>query len=135
VKAGLGNALINHPVHGKVLSRMYFGPRPPLALVGALNEMHASQAPETIVEASKALERYEIHHLLETIAVPTLVVGSDKDGILPPSYSRRIADSIPGARLEIFEGIGHMTHWEAPEAFVEMVLEFAAGVTAASDAV
>jgi pimeloyl-ACP methyl ester carboxylesterase len=133
VKAGLGNALVSHAVHGKVLSRLYFGPRPSYSMVAALNELHAAQTPETMVEASTALERYELHHALDNIHAPTLVVGSDKDGILPPTYSKRIAEAIPGARLEIFEGIGHMTHWEAPQAFVDMVLGFAAEVVRLAD--
>ena len=128
VKAGFGNMLINHAVHGKVLSRLYFGPKPSYSQVAALNELHAAQTPETMVEASTALERYDLHHALESISARTLIVASDKDGILPPTYSKRLADGIPGARLEIFEGIGHMTHWEAPQAFVDMVLKFAAEV-------
>jgi pimeloyl-ACP methyl ester carboxylesterase len=125
VKAGISGALINHDVHGKVLARLYFGPKPSLSQVSALNEMHSSQPPETAIQASAALEDYEVHHRLEEISVPTLVVASDKDGILPPTFSRRIADGIPGSRLEIFEGVGHMTHWEAPKAFVGLVTGFA----------
>lgn len=128
VKVGLGNVLINHDVHGKLLSRLYFGPRPALSHVRALNEMHAAQPPETIVEASRALEDYEIHHVLDEIKTPTLVIASDKDGILPPDFSRRLADGIPGARLEVLEGVGHMTPWEAPKTFVDLVLRFAAEV-------
>jgi len=126
VKAGIAGALINHDVHGTVLARLYFGPQPSLSHVKALNVMHASQPPETIIEATKALESYDIEDRLGEVTIPTLVVTSDKDGILPVAYSQRIADGISGARLEVLEGVGHMTHWEAPQAFVGLVTEFAA---------
>jgi 3-oxoadipate enol-lactonase len=129
VKVGLGNVLINHDVHGKLLSRLYFGSRPALSHVHALNEMHAAQPPETLGEASQALENYEVHHRLDEVMTPTLVIASDQDGILPPAFSQRIADGIPGARLEILEGVGHMTPWEAPEAFIGLVSTFAAEAT------
>jgi pimeloyl-ACP methyl ester carboxylesterase len=32
--------------------------------------------------------------------------------------------SIPGSRLEIFEGVGHYPHCEAPERFVEVLCDF-----------
>ncbi|MEE8331572.1 MAG: alpha/beta fold hydrolase [Acidimicrobiia bacterium] len=128
VKAGFAGALINHEAHGKVLSRLYFGPKPALSQVAALNEMHASQPPETIVDASAALERYELHDRLDEIKVPTLVISSEKDGILPSSFSERIAAGVPGSRLEVLEGVGHMSLFEAPEAFVDLVTGFVAEV-------
>jgi 3-oxoadipate enol-lactonase len=112
------------------MSRLYFGSKPPLSKVKALNEMHRASPPETLVEASRALERHELHDRLGEIGIPTLVIASDKDGILPPAFSERIADGIPGARLEILEGVGHMTPWDVPKVFVDLVTTFAAEVTA-----
>lgn len=128
VKAGFAGALINHEVHGKVLSRLYFGPKPAFSQVAALNEMHASQPPETVIAASEALERYELHDRLGEIKIPTLVIASEKDGIVPPPFSERIAAGIPGSRLEVLGGVGHMSHFEAPEAFTDLVTGFVAEV-------
>jgi hypothetical protein len=33
-------------------------------------------------------------------------------------------DAIPGSRLEIFEGVGHYPHCEAPERFVATLVDF-----------
>jgi hypothetical protein len=34
--------------------------------------------------------------------------------------------AIPGSRLEIFDGVGHYPHCEAPERFVEVLVDFIA---------
>jgi pimeloyl-ACP methyl ester carboxylesterase len=37
-----------------------------------------------------------------------------------------LADRIPGARVELFEGAGHLFFWERPDDFVRIVEEFLA---------
>ena len=49
------------------------------------------------------------------IACPTLVVHGDADALIPVDNGRLLAERIPGAALEILEGVGHMAMWEAPE--------------------
>ena len=56
--------------------------------------------------------------------VPTLIVWGDADPIIPVDHAYAAHDSIPGSRLEIFEGVGHYPHCEAPERFVEVLSEF-----------
>ncbi len=56
--------------------------------------------------------------------VPTLIVWGDADPIIPVEHAHAAHASIPGSRLEIFEGIGHYPHCEAPERFVEVLTEF-----------
>ena len=52
---------------------------------------------------------------LHRIAVPTLIVWGDKDSICDRAMQKLLVTSIPGARLEIYEGNGHAPHWEDPE--------------------
>jgi pimeloyl-ACP methyl ester carboxylesterase len=61
--------------------------------------------------------------LLPSIRVPTLIVLGDKDEpfIAPCEY---MAKKIPGARLEIIRGAGHMSNVDQPEAFNRVVGEF-----------
>jgi pimeloyl-ACP methyl ester carboxylesterase len=56
--------------------------------------------------------------------VPTLIVWGDSDPIIPVDHAYAAFESIPGSRLEIFEGVGHYPHCEAPERFVEVLTEF-----------
>jgi pimeloyl-ACP methyl ester carboxylesterase len=56
--------------------------------------------------------------------VPTLIVWGDADPIIPVDHAYAAHDSIPGSRLEIFEGVGHYPHCEAPDRFVDVLGDF-----------
>jgi pimeloyl-ACP methyl ester carboxylesterase len=56
--------------------------------------------------------------------VPTLIVWGDSDRIIPVEHAHAAHASIPASRLEIFEGVGHYPHCEAPERFVAILTEF-----------
>jgi pimeloyl-ACP methyl ester carboxylesterase len=56
--------------------------------------------------------------------IPTLVVVGAEDQVTTPDSAKIIADGIPGARLAIVPGAGHLTPLErAPEA-TALVVEF-----------
>ena len=44
---------------------------------------------------------------LRLLTVPTLVVHGDADRLVPLEFGRQTAAAVPGARLEIVEGMGH----------------------------
>jgi len=56
--------------------------------------------------------------------VPTLIIWGDADPIIPVEHAYAAHSSIPGSRLEIFEGVGHYPHCEEPERFIEVLSEF-----------
>jgi pimeloyl-ACP methyl ester carboxylesterase len=58
------------------------------------------------------------------IRVPTLVLTGTADNVVDPRNSDLLAQAIPGARLERFEGLGHLFFWERPERFARVVKEF-----------
>lgn len=51
---------------------------------------------------------------LPGIAVPTLVAVGEGDQLTPPELSREMAAAIPGARLEVLAGCGHLPPLEDP---------------------
>jgi pimeloyl-ACP methyl ester carboxylesterase len=61
---------------------------------------------------------------LGTISVPTLVVHGTADNVVDVRNAPLLADAIPGARLELFDGVGHLLPWERPQEFAELVEEF-----------
>lgn len=61
------------------------------------------------------------HRPAPPVARATLVVGGTEDAVFPASDQRVLAAAIPGARVELVEGVGHALHWEAPGQFVEML--------------
>jgi len=49
-----------------------------------------------------------------------------EDQLLPVDNGRLIASRVPGSRLEIFDGAGHLFFWEQPQRSAELVREHAA---------
>jgi pimeloyl-ACP methyl ester carboxylesterase len=56
--------------------------------------------------------------------IPTMIVWGDRDSIIPVSHAYAAHQAIPGSRLEIIEGAGHFPHVEAPERFLEVLIDF-----------
>lgn len=56
--------------------------------------------------------------------VPTLIVWGKDDALIPASHAIAAHEAIPGSRLELFDRVGHFPHCEAPERFVEVLLDF-----------
>jgi 3-oxoadipate enol-lactonase len=63
---------------------------------------------------------------LGELTTPTLVIHGTEDQLLPVDNGRQIASLIPGAKLEIFDGVGHMFFWEQPERAAELLRAHAA---------
>ncbi len=64
---------------------------------------------------------------LGRIAVPTLVVWGDSDGIVSPDYGRACARLIPGARFETIAGCGHRPEIERPDELAALIGSFVRG--------
>jgi pimeloyl-ACP methyl ester carboxylesterase len=62
--------------------------------------------------------------LLETIAVPTLLLTGDADLYEPPPVLRLFAARIKNAESVIVPDAGHSAYWEQPEIFNRSLLAF-----------
>jgi pimeloyl-ACP methyl ester carboxylesterase len=62
--------------------------------------------------------------LYRVAQLPTLIVWGGRDPFIPVSHAVAAHAAIPGSRLEIFDGVGHFPHCEAPERFVEVLVDF-----------
>lgn len=62
---------------------------------------------------------------LGELAMPTLIVHGTADEMIPVGNAHVIARHIPHARLEIFDGVGHLFFWERPERSAALVREHA----------
>ena len=70
------------------------------------------------------------HDRLADIKAPTLVIHGVDDTLIPPDGGEDTARSIPGARLELIEGMGHDLPIDRWQQLVELVAEHAKGATA-----
>lgn len=71
-----------------------------------------------------ALARADTRELLPTIRVPTLLIWGDADKRSPLDIGRTLSDAIPGARLEVLRGAGHLSNLEQPTEFNALVRDF-----------
>lgn len=71
--------------------------------------------------------RYNTMRRLKWIPVPTLVVWGSEDKTNDISMGHELAEGIPGAKLVVYDGVGHNVPGEAPDRFVKDVLEFLEG--------
>lgn len=62
--------------------------------------------------------------MLAALDLPVMVMQGDRDIVVAPAMAHHIAANIPGARLHMFEGIGHAPFLEAPGAFNAALLDF-----------
>jgi pimeloyl-ACP methyl ester carboxylesterase len=61
------------------------------------------------------------------ITTPTLVLWGVADTLLSRSQADALVTAIPGSRLVVYEGTGHMVLWEQPERVAADVLSFVNG--------
>jgi non-heme chloroperoxidase len=107
---------------GFFLAAIGVGPRAPAWIVERSQELTASCAPATIAAAGQVLLRFDVSAAVGAITTPTTVLCGRADRLTPPRESVRLAERIPGARLEVVAGAGHLLMLEAPHRFEEVVL-------------
>lgn len=61
---------------------------------------------------------------LSTMRVPTLVLSGNADLLSPPALMRMLAARIPTGRFASLSDAGHAAHWERPDVWNGLVLEF-----------
>jgi pimeloyl-ACP methyl ester carboxylesterase len=71
----------------------------------------------------QAIGQHDTSSRLDEITAPTLVVHGTDDQMLPVSNAHMIAGRIPGARLEILDGVGHLFFVEQPDRSAELLRE------------
>jgi 3-oxoadipate enol-lactonase len=102
---------------------------PPLLSEGAADDLWATvkgwiadQSAEAIAAASLGMaERPDSTPDLPAITVPTLVISSSGDTLIPPDATRPMGDELPDARYEEIEDAGHLSNLEAPETFDDLL--------------
>lgn len=69
-------------------------------------------------------ERPDYTPLLPQINVPTLIVVGSADEFTPVGDAEFMRDRIPGSKMAVIEGAGHMPNFENPVEFNRVVSEF-----------
>ena len=94
-------------------------------LVERASRIMTRQKPETVAADLVAMrDRADQTVTLSLIAVPTLVVVGELDTLTPPSESQAMTAAIPGSRLAVIPGAGHLAPMERPRAVAAAMSEF-----------
>jgi pimeloyl-ACP methyl ester carboxylesterase len=87
----------------------------------------ANPYPQTttgFIRQGDAIKNHDTLERLHGVRCPTLVSVAEHDILVPPRFSRALAQRIPDGRLQIIDGAGHVYFWERPEAFNTLCLDF-----------
>ncbi|MEA2646855.1 MAG: hypothetical protein QOE92_1938 [Chloroflexota bacterium] len=78
--------------------------------------------PRDIAEAGREMSRFDSREWVGTIRVPVDVICPTRDRLVPPSFQRKLAQHIPGARLFEVKG-DHTVVGDHPERYVPVLIE------------
>ncbi len=80
--------------------------------------------------ASFVAPEHDLRREAGSISAPTLVVWGRRDPVIPLRVGKKVAGSIPGARLVVLD-TGHVPHTSDPEGFAAELIPFADAAFAA----
>lgn len=79
---------------------------------------------DTVVEGFRASIGSDVSEVASAIRVPTLLVGASNDPITRVAAYEGLHEAIPGSRLHIIQGVGHLIHYEKPREAAEQIVAF-----------
>jgi pimeloyl-ACP methyl ester carboxylesterase len=83
-------------------------------------------AMDVVMAQMRAIAGHDTSPRLPGLRAPTLVIHGTLDEMLPVQNGHQIAGLIPGSRLEVLDGAGHLFFWEQPERSAELIRAHAA---------
>jgi len=79
---------------------------------------------QVVAEAFDASIRNTVRDVAQNITVPTLLVAGDLDDITPIKKQHELFRLFPTAEMEVIKGVGHLTHYETPDAVATAIKKF-----------
>lgn len=78
----------------------------------------ADEVGETLLDAQLAIQetRQDERPGLARVRVPTLVLAGAEDALVPVERHEEVQAGVPGAQLQVLDGVGHLSTLEAPDA-------------------
>jgi 3-oxoadipate enol-lactonase len=81
---------------------------------------------QVLTDQQAAVAGHDTYGRLRGLHVPTLVIHGSEDQMLAVVNGDLVASLIPGARLELLDGVGHLVYWEQPARVAQLVREHVA---------
>ena len=100
-------------------------PDAPAPIRRRVEELAARASAQGIADALRGMaQRPDSTPDLARWKAPTLVIAGEQDQLMPRAEMERIAQAVPGARLELIAGAGHLPFLEQPEAVAPFLTTF-----------
>ena len=109
-----------------VVSRAYASEPAHYAAFAKVAKQFPASVPVLFAQKA-AFDAHDTYPRLRGLQVPTLVIHGSADELLAAINGELVASLIPGARLELLDGVGHLFFWEQPQRSAELVRAFALG--------
>ena len=100
------------------------GEDPPIEIVNDLFARRVANPPDPAGWQSQAAAGMTFAGVDGEIAAPTLILGGTADNVVDHRNAEVLAARIPGARVELLAGAGHLFFWEQPDESVRIINEF-----------
>jgi len=133
---GTGARLRVLPEAMELLRKMALGETPPKFHPWGFSEQ---ASPEIIAQGEKewaktgslvryhdflACDQFDIMAEVEKIRLPSLIACGKEDRLTPIKYSQFLNQKLPGSRMELIDGAGHLVMLENPRALTQAILNF-----------
>lgn len=110
------------------VARHAFGGPVPLAIADFAADLIESTPPEVLVEFFPQFRRHDKTAALGVLgSVDCVVLTGAADATIPAAHSERIARAVPGSRLVVVPGAGHLLPLEKPGAVTAELAGLVAG--------
>jgi pimeloyl-ACP methyl ester carboxylesterase len=121
------SALPAEELVSKYLPGMHSGSAPPEVrdeLATIMSDFH----PAGFRRMARSLAESDTRDLLRDVRAPTLLLWGEADARSPVGVAHGLEKLIPGARLAVIPGAGHLSNVEAPHRFNAEVRAFCLGI-------
>ena len=106
---------------------LLFGRQAQRAAIVECNEIVKACPSATLAGFFPALMTHDKHDALKHLGGTEVeILASARDRLTPLEHSRRMADAIPGARLTVVPGTGHMLPMERPQVVTALLMKLVA---------
>nr|WP_154924073.1 alpha/beta hydrolase [Microbacterium testaceum] len=124
----LGEGLLRNGLIVRVMSNAMAKTRDP-ALRRFVHEQHDEYFSrfadrDVLHEAFVTSVSHDVREFAPRIAQPTLLIAAEQDDITPIEAERHLATLFPDAQLVEIPAVGHLIHYETPQAAADAIREF-----------
>lgn len=111
---------------GQIMVRSTFGKRPDLRDVRETADAFESLEVDEFLRAAPSILHHDVLDALQACQLPSAVIVGSRDSLTPVAESRRLADALVDATLQIVDGAGHQLMLERPDEVNDMLRSLAA---------